>query len=84
MLFRLQSGLLLGGPCVIDTLHLDTDKMELSLTWRASLTRSRGAPVGELRFEVDPGKPLLDLPPLAAKHGGVPHEPTDAATQELR
>ena len=64
-LFRLQSGLLVGGPCVIDTLALNTDTMQLSLTWRASLACTMAARVAELRFEVDALKPLLGVPPAA-------------------
>lgn len=59
VLFRLASGLMLGGPCVIDTIHIDTDEMELALTWRASVTCAMQAVQAELRFQVDADKPLF-------------------------
>ena len=65
VVFRTASGLMLGGPCVIDTLHVDTDAMQLSVTWRASVLHAMQSRVAELRFEVDPNKSLFVAAPTA-------------------
>ncbi|RYE67535.1 MAG: DUF2169 domain-containing protein [Oxalobacteraceae bacterium] len=59
VLFHLASGLMLGGPCVIDTLHVDTDAMEIAITWRASVLVEMNVVTAELRFETDLRCPLF-------------------------
>jgi hypothetical protein len=59
VLFRLKSGLMIAAEPVIDTLHIDTDKLQIAVVWRAALSREMNAEVAEARFEVNPEKPLF-------------------------
>lgn len=61
VVFHLASGLMMGGVCAIDTLHVDTDAMEMALVWRASVTAEMGVKTAELRFEADLTAPLFKM-----------------------
>ncbi|WP_416762572.1 DUF2169 family type VI secretion system accessory protein [Roseateles sp. So40a] len=67
VLFHLESGLMLGGACVIDTLHVDTEAMELAIVWRASVSAEMNVKTAELRFETDLAAPLFKMEEAA--HG---------------
>lgn len=67
VVFHLASGLMMGGVCAIDTLHVDTDAMELTLVWRASVSAEMGVKTAELRFESDLAAPLFKIE--EATHG---------------
>jgi hypothetical protein len=68
---RLNNKSLLPLPAQIDTLILDTDALELTVTWRCRLIQSPLLAKLEARFEIDPTAPLLKwkernpLPPIA-------------------
>ncbi|OWQ48361.1 hypothetical protein CDL60_07235 [Roseateles noduli] len=68
VLFHLASGLMLGGVCAIDTLHVDTDVMELAIVWRASVSAEMGVKTAELRFETDLTAPLFKMEEAAHGH----------------
>lgn len=61
VLFRLKSGLIIAAEPVIDTLHIDADKLQIAVVWRAALSREMNAAVAEARFEVSPEKPLFQF-----------------------
>jgi hypothetical protein len=69
VLFRLKSGLMMAAQPVIDTLHIDTDKLQIAVVWRAALAASMQVRLAEARFETDPGKPLFQL--AAAQGNGT-------------
>lgn len=54
----------LGGarlplPMQVDTLELDSDKLQLRLVWRTAILQSMRPQSLELRFEVNPQAPLI-------------------------
>lgn len=65
VLFHLKSGLMLGAKPVIDTLHIDTDKMQVALVWRCAVSTDMNIDRAELRYQIDPEQPLLKLDSLS-------------------
>lgn len=61
VLLHLKGGLLMCAACVIDTVHVDTDRMELALVWRASVSRDVAIDKAEMRFELEASKPLISV-----------------------
>lgn len=61
VLMRLKSGVMLPLPMITDTVHVDTDLMQVSLVHRLSIPVSVPVRVLELRFEIDPAAPLVTL-----------------------
>ena len=73
VLFRLKSGLLISSACVVDTLHIDTDKMQVALVWRCAILDEMQPATAELRYQTDTDKPLISF-----------DEQTQAALHALR
>jgi hypothetical protein len=66
VLFHTAAGLLLGGPCVIDTLAVDTDAMTLAVVWRASVLHDADVKRAELRYSLSMHEPLFTAPAQGA------------------
>lgn len=54
ILLRMKNGLFLPQLMQIDTLHIDTERLEVSVCWRYCLPVSVPVRVMELRFETEP------------------------------
>jgi hypothetical protein len=54
---------MMGGACVIDTLHIDTDKMQIALVWRAAILEEMRPIKAQLRYQTDPLQPLMSWDP---------------------
>jgi hypothetical protein len=63
VLFHLKNGLMIGAQPVIDTLHIDTDKLQIALVWRVAVLREMEIEKAEARFEVNSAKPLFPYVP---------------------
>lgn len=55
----MENGLFIPIHLNLDTLLIDTEKMQLSLTYRMVLQASIPIRVCEARFEMDPNAPLV-------------------------
>jgi hypothetical protein len=56
VLLRMKNGVWLPQRMQIDTLHIDSDRLEVTVCWRYLISASVPARVMEARFETDPEK----------------------------
>lgn len=58
---RFEHGAVMPVTTRLDTILIDTDTMQVALTWRAVFPPNPPVRVCEMRFEMDPGAPALRL-----------------------
>ncbi len=67
VLLRFTDGVIVPVNMNLDTLHIDADKLDVTVCWRFLLPKSAPVRVMEARYETEPGK-------LTAKLYGIPQK----------